>query len=119
MTNIEKVIKSIKEKGFTIIQPPYDASIQKEDEEQVFFGKSLKFGGKTPFGEKVYELFINNEPDGRNFHNGCSVLGSHNRIPDIIWFKEVHDKITILEGFYIWGGKDGKTSKGIYKIARG
>ena len=65
-----------------------------EDEEQVFFGK-------TPFGEKVYELFINNEPDGRNFHNGCSVLGSYNRIPDIIWFKEVHDKITILEGFYI------------------
>ena len=94
MTNIEKVIKAIKEKGFTIIQHPCDASIQKEDEEQVFFGK-------TPFGEKVYELFINNEPDGRNFHNGCSVLGTHNRIPDIIWFKEVHDKITILEGFYI------------------
>lgn len=94
MTNIEKVIKAIKEKGFTIVQYPCDASIQKEDEEQVFFGK-------TPFGEKIYELFINNEPDGRNFHNGCSVLGSYNRIPDIIWFKEVHDKITILEGFYI------------------
>nr|DAT61367.1 MAG TPA: hypothetical protein [Caudoviricetes sp.] len=94
MTNIEKVIKAIKEKGFTIIQYPCDASIQKEDEEQVFFGK-------TPFGENVYELFINNEPDGRNFHNGCSVLGSHNRIPDIIWFKEVHDKITILGQFYI------------------
>lgn len=94
MTNVEKVIKAIKEKGFTIVQYPCDASIQKEDEEQVFFGK-------TPFGEKVYELFINNDPDGRNFHNGCSVLGSHNRIPDIIWFKEVHDKITILEGFYI------------------
>lgn len=46
-------------------------------------------------------LFIADEPDGRNFHNGCSVLGNHNRIPDIIWFKEVHDKITILEGFYI------------------
>lgn len=94
MTNIEKVIKAIKEKGFTIIQHPCDASIQKEDEEQRFFGK-------TPFGEKVYELFINNEPDGRNFHNGCSVLGSHNRIPDILWFKEVHDKITILGQFYI------------------
>lgn len=101
MTNIEKVIKAIKEKEFTIIQYPCDASIQKVDEEQVFFGKILKFGGKTPFGEKVYELFINNEPDGRNFHNGCSVLGSHNRIPDIIWFKEVHDKITILGQFYI------------------
>ena len=46
-------------------------------------------------------MFIADKPDGRNFHNGCSVLGSHNRIPDIIWFKEVHDKITILEGFYI------------------
>jgi len=52
MTNIEKVIKAIKENGFTIIQYPCDASIQKEDEEQVFFGKTIKFGGKTPFGEK-------------------------------------------------------------------
>lgn len=46
-------------------------------------------------------LFIADEPDGRNFHNGCLVLGNGHRIPDIIWFKEVHDKITILEGFYI------------------
>ena len=46
-------------------------------------------------------LFIADEPDGRNFHNGCSVLGNGHRIPDILWFKEVHDKITILEGFYI------------------
>lgn len=101
MTNIEKVVKAIENRGFTITQYPCKAKIQKEDEEQVFFGKSLKFGGKTHFGEKVYELFINNKPDGRNFHNGCSVLGHHNRIPDILWFKEVHDKITILEGFYI------------------
>lgn len=101
MTNIEKVIKAIKGKGYTIIQYPCDAYIQNENEEQVFFGKTLKFEGKTHFGEKVYEMFINNEPDGRNFHNGCSVLGSGNRIPDVIWFKEVCDKITILEWFYI------------------
>lgn len=101
MTNIENIIKVIKEKGYTIIQYPCKASIQKEEEEQVFFGNSLKFGCKTPFGERKYELFISDEPDGRNFHNGCSVLGSGNRIPDVLWFKEVHDKITILEGFYI------------------
>lgn len=46
-------------------------------------------------------LFIADETDGRNFHNGCTVLGSGNRIPDVIWFKEAHDKITILERFYI------------------
>ena len=98
MTNVVKVIE---ERGFTITQYPCKASIQKEDEEQVFFGNYIEFGGKTPFGEKVYKLFINNEPDERNFHNGCSILGRGNRIPDVIWFKEVYDKITILEGFYI------------------
>ena len=101
MTNIEKVIKAIEKKGFTITQYPCKASIQKEDEEQVFFGNYIEFVGKTPFRENVYKMFIADEPDGRNFHNGCSVLGSYNSIQDIIWFKEVHDKITILEGFYI------------------
>lgn len=101
MTNIEKVIKVIEKRGFTITQYPCKASIQKEDEEQVFLGNYIEFGGKTSFGEKEYKIFIADKPDGRNFHNGCSVLGNGNRIPDVIWFKEVHDKITILEGFYI------------------
>lgn len=101
MTNIEKVIKVIEKRGFTITQYPCKAKIQKEYEEQVFFGNYIEFGCETPFGEKGYKLFISDEPDGRNFHNGCSVLGSGNRIPDVIWFKELHDKITILEGFYI------------------
>ena len=101
MTNVEKVVKVIEDRGFTITQYPCKASIQKEDEEQVFLGKYLEFGGKTPFEDKGYKLFIADETDGRNFHNGYSVLGSGNRIPDVIWFKGVHDKITILEGFYI------------------
>lgn len=101
MTNVEKVIKIIEKNGFTITKYPCKTKIQKKDEEQVFFGNYIEFGGKTPFGEKGYKMFIADKPDGRNFHNGCSVLGSHNRIPDIIWFKGVHDKITILEGFYI------------------
>lgn len=101
MTNVEKVVKVIEDRGFTITQYPCNASIQKEYEEQVFLGKYLEFGCKTPFGYKGYKMFIADEPDERNFHNGCSVLGSDNRIPDIIWFKEVHDKTTILEGLYI------------------
>lgn len=101
MTNIEKVIKAIEKKGFTITKCPCKASIQKEDEEQSFLGNYIEFEGKTPFGGKGYKLFIANESDGRNFHNGCSVLGNGHGIQDILWFKEVYDKITILEGFYI------------------
>lgn len=101
MTNVEKVVKVIEDRGFIITQYPCKASIQKEDEEQVFLGKYLEFGGKTSLVYKRYKLFIADETDGRNFHNGCTVLGSGNRIPDVIWFKEAHDKITILEGLYI------------------
>lgn len=46
-------------------------------------------------------FFIADETDGRNFHNGCSVLVNGHEIQDILWFKEVYNKITILEGFYI------------------
>lgn len=52
MTNEEKVIKVIEKRGFTITQYPYKASIQKEGEEQVFLGKYIEFGGKTPFWRK-------------------------------------------------------------------
>ena len=101
MTNVEKVVKAIENRGFTITKYPCNASIQKEDEEQVFLGKYIEFGGKTHFGEKLYKLFIADKPDRCNFHNGCSVLGYSNGLPDIVWFKEHKDKITILEGLYI------------------
>lgn len=101
MTNVEKVIKAIEKKGFTITKCPCKASIQKEDEEQSFLGNYIEFEGETPFGGKWYKLFIADEPDGYNFHNGCSVLGNGYRIPDVLWFKEVYDKITIFERFYI------------------
>lgn len=38
MTNVEKVIKAIEKRGFTITKCPCKASIQKEDEEQSFLG---------------------------------------------------------------------------------
>lgn len=101
MTNVEKVLKVIDAKGYTITQYPCRASLKMEHEKQVFLGKYIEFKGKSYFGVHVYKLFISDEIDGRNFHNGCSVLGSGNRIPDVLWFKEEQDKITMLEGLYI------------------
>ena len=49
MTNVERVIKAIENRGFTITQYPCNASIQKEYEEQVFLGKYLEFGCKNSF----------------------------------------------------------------------
>lgn len=101
MTNVEKVLKVIEGKGYTITQYPCIASLKKEYEKQVFLGKYMEFKYKSYFGEHRYMLFISDEIDRRNFHNGCLVLGSGNRIPEILWFKEGQDKITILEGLYI------------------
>lgn len=49
---------------------------------------------------RCHKIFVNDTNDVRNFHNGSSVLGS-NDLPSVIWFKEVYDKIVMIEGFYI------------------
>lgn len=57
--------------------------------EKVTYGTSLK-----------YTLFIADEEDRDQFHNGFSLI-SDNSMPDTLWFKETDDKITRYEGLYI------------------
>ena len=45
-------------------------------------------------------LFIADEEDRDQFHNGFSLI-SDNSMPDVLWFKEPDDKIIKGEGFYI------------------
>lgn len=101
MTNVEKVLKVIEGKGYTITQYPCRASLKKGYGKQVFLGNYIEFKNKSYFGEHRNKLFISDEIDGRNFHNGCSMLGSGNRISDVLWFKLEEDKITMIEGLYI------------------
>lgn len=45
-------------------------------------------------------LFIADEEDHVQFHNGFSLI-SDDSMPDVLWFKETDDKITRYEGLYI------------------
>lgn len=45
-------------------------------------------------------LFIADKEDSINLHNGWSLLRDRS-MPDILWFKEPYDRVTILGEFYI------------------
>lgn len=45
-------------------------------------------------------LFIADKEDSVNFHNGLSMLNDRS-MPNILWFKELYDRVTILGEFYI------------------
>ena len=47
-----------------------------------------------------YTLFIADEEDHVQFHNGFSLI-SDDSMPDVLWFKEPYDRVTILGEFYI------------------
>lgn len=101
MTNVEKVLKAIEGTDYTITQYPCRASIEiNEIGYKRFYGSVIGFKYKTPFGNKDYELFINDEEDSKQFHSGFSLLGNKS-LPDVLWFKEHLDRITKYEGFYI------------------
>nr|DAN87185.1 MAG TPA: TraT complement resistance protein [Caudoviricetes sp.] len=97
---VEMVVKAIKDKGYTITQNPYKAKLKKNYEEQMFSGSILEFEYKSFWGIKKHIIFVSDEEDSRNFHNGDSVLGA-NDLPNVVWFKEVYDKIIRMEGFFI------------------
>lgn len=103
MTNEEKVIKAIEDKGYTITQYPCRANISIYIMDyKIFRGSVVKFEKKVAGGGiKQYTLFIADAKSSSYFHNGCSILGSDNGLPDILWFKEVNDRINLLKGFYI------------------
>ena len=101
MTNVEKVINLIEKKGYTITQYPYRASIEiYEADFERFEGNVVEFEYVTSVTSIKYTLFISDEEDHDQFHNGFSVI-SDNSMPYVLWFKETNDKITSLEGLYI------------------
>lgn len=100
MDYVEMVVKVIKDKGYNITQNPYKAKLKREYEEQMFSGSILEFEYKSFWGMKKHIIFVSDEEDSRNFHNGDSVLGA-NDLPNVVWFKEVYDKIIRMEGFFI------------------
>lgn len=101
MTNIEKVVKVIEDRGFTITHYPTRGYIEIEDVGyKKFNGSIVEFEKALPIGQNRYTLFIADNEDSINLHNGCSLL-SDRSIPDILWFKESYDRVTILEGLYI------------------
>lgn len=100
MNYVEMVVKAIKDKGYTITKNPYKAKLKKEEDNQLFFGYSIEFEYKSFWGLQKHKIFVSNNEDYKNFHNGSSVL-TGSCLPDVIWFKEVHDEITIVEGLFI------------------
>jgi len=100
MNYVNIVVKVIKGKGYTITQNPYKAKLKKGDEKQIFSGSILEFEYKSFWGMKRHVTFVSDEEDIRNFHNGSSVLGA-NDLPDVVWFKEVYDKIIRAEGLLV------------------
>lgn len=101
MTNVERVIKAIEDRGFTITHYPCRASIEiYEADFKCFEGNVVEFEKVTSTTSFKYTLFIADKEDRDQFHNGFSLI-SDNSMPDVLWFKESDDKITRLEGLYI------------------
>ena len=101
MTNVERVIKAIEEREFTITHYPCRASIKiYEADFKRFEGNVVEFEKVTSRTSLKYTLFIADEEDRDQFHNGFSLI-SDNSMPDVLWFKEPDDKIIKGEGFYI------------------
>lgn len=101
MTNISKVVKAIQDKKYTITRYPTRAYIEIEDVGyKKFNGSVVEFEKALPIGNNRYTLFIADKENSVNFHNGWSLL-SDRSMPDILWFKESYDRVTILGEFYI------------------
>ena len=101
MTNVERVIKAIEEREFTITRYPCRASIKIEEAGfKSFIGNVIEFERFCPIGLNKYTLFISDEEDHKQFHNGVSLLGNTN-MPKVLWFKEHYDITTRYEGLYI------------------
>lgn len=101
MTNVERVVKAIEERGFTITHYPCRASIKIEgDDFKSFIGNVIEFEKVKLRTSIKYTLFIADEEDPVQFHNGFSLL-IDDSMPKVLWFKEPYDRVTILGEFYI------------------
>ena len=101
MTNIEKVVKALQDKKYTITHYPTRGYIEIEDVGyKKFYVSVVEFERALSIGQNHYTLFISDKEDSVNFHNGWSLLGDRS-MPDILWFKEHYDRVTILGEFFI------------------
>lgn len=58
MTNVERVIKAIENRGFTITQYPFKALIDMYDRELKFVGTVLSFEYRSSLGVHEHTIFI-------------------------------------------------------------
>lgn len=101
MKYVYKTLKAIEDKKYTITHRPTRACIEIEDVGyKKFNGYVVEFERSLPIGQNHYNLFIADKEDSVTFHNGWSLLGDRS-MPDILWFKEPYDRVTILGEFYI------------------
>nr|DAS41969.1 MAG TPA: hypothetical protein [Caudoviricetes sp.] len=101
MTNVEKVVKAIQDKKYTITRYPCRASIEiYEADFKRFEGNVVELENATSRTSLKYTLFIADEEDHVQFHNGFSLI-SDDSMPDVLWFKEPYNRVTILGEFYI------------------
>ena len=101
MTNVERVVKAIENRGFTVTHYPCRASIEiYEADFKRFEGNVVELENATSRTSLKYTLFIADEEDHVQFHNGFSLI-SDDSMPDVLWFKETDDKIIRYEGLYI------------------
>ena len=101
MTNVERVMEFLENGDYTITHYPCRTSIKIEDANfESFIGNVVEFETVSPIGLCKYNLFISDEENSSQFHNGFSLLGNIN-MPKVLWFKEPYDRITRYEGLYI------------------
>ena len=101
MTNISKVVKAIQDKKYTITRYPTRGYIEIEDiGYKRFYGSVVEFERALPIGQNRYTLFLDDKEGTSQLHNGWSLF-SDRSMPNILWFKEPYDRVTILGEFYI------------------
>lgn len=101
MTNVERVVKAIEEKEFTITHYPCRAYIEiYESDYKGFYGSVVEFEKVTPRTSSKYTLFISDKEDHEYFHKWLSVMGDRS-MPEVLWFKEMNDRVIRYEGLYI------------------
>lgn len=104
MSYIDLVVDIIKDKGYIILEEPKRASIIMGEMSgltgNTYLGSCIKFKISEHPMRRSYTLFVSDKVTKGELHNGYSIFGE-SVFPDVCWFKEPDDILTIVEGFYI------------------
>lgn len=101
MSYIDLVVDIIKDKVYIILEEPKRASIiMGEMSGLTGLGSCIKFKISEHPMCRSYTLFVSDKVTKGELHNGYSIFGE-SIFPDVCWFKEPDDILTIVEGFYI------------------